>query len=326
MMKFRFPFVLSIFSCVLVASAVCAQEKMTLAEWDALLILSERTGWKQLQLFDLKTNKLKQLTDGEYVINEIAHIDKDKKEIYYLASGVDTDENPYHQKLYKVSLRGKMKTLTPEKGHHDIDFSDDGKYFVDAMSTVSTPTKTVLRNASTEKIVTTLTEANVDQIKTEAWQAPETFSLKGKDGVTPIYGALWKPTYFDPKKKYPVIDATYTGPHTQVYPKSFDRALDYQSWAELGFVVVAVDGLGTAGRSKKFREVSYMNMGDNLRDHVNAIEHLGEIYVWIDTEKVGIFGHSAGGYDAAHGMLAFSEFYKVAVASSGDYDFKMEKA
>ena len=131
---------------------------------------------------------------------------------------------------------------------------------------------------------------------------------------------------FDPNKKYPVLDATYTGPHTQLFPRSFDQAFRNQTWAELGFVVIVVDGLGTTGRSKAFREFSYQNMGDNLRDHVIAIKALGDQYSWVDTTRVGIFGHSAGGYDTGHALLAFPDFYKVGVASAGDHDFRMEKA
>lgn len=295
-------------------------------EWNKLLILSERSGWKQLYLLDLKTQRLSPLTKGDFVVNDMKYIDKKNKVVYYTASGVSTDMNPYHQQLFKVDLKGKIRLLTPEKMHHEIDFSENGDYFVDNMSTVSIPTQTVLRAAKTGKILETLTTATVEKALAEGWEAPETFELLGKDGKTPIYGAFWKPTNFDPTQKYPVIDATYTGPHTQRFPKSFDGAFSNQSWAELGFIVVAVDGLGTAARSKAFRNVSYKNMGDNLRDHVNAIQFLGEKYSWIDTDRVGIFGHSAGGYDAAHAMLAFPDFYKVAVASSGDHDFRMEKA
>ena len=184
----------------------------------------------------------------------------------------------------------------------------------------------LLKELKSGNVLTEVIKADVSKAAAEGWKPPQTFTLKGKDGKTPIYGAVWKPTDFDPNKKYPVIDATYTGPHTQVYPKSFGRAFQHQALAELGFVVVAIDGLGTAGRSKAFRNHSYKNMGNNLEDHVKAIRHLGQQYSWIDIGRVGIFGHSAGGYDTGRALLAFPEFYKVGVASSGDHDFRMEKA
>ena len=291
-----------------------------------LLFSSERSGWNQLYLLDVETKTVSPLTNGNFVVNEVKHIDQEKGIIYYMASGVSADMNPYHQQLFSVNLRGKKTLLTPEKVHHEVDFSPNGEYFTDNASTVQIPTVTTLNKASMGKQIAVLTKADVSTLAEKGWKVPEVFSLKAKDNKTTIYGALWKPTNFDPMKSYPVLDATYTGPHTQVFPKSFDRAISYQDMAELGFLVVAVDGLGTAGRSKAFKNVSYKNMGDNLRDHVLVIKYLGQQHTWVDTTRVGIFGHSAGGFDAGHAMLAFPEFYKVAVASSGDHDFRMEKA
>ena len=290
------------------------------------LILSEKSGWKQLYLVDEKTHSSSPLTSGEFVVNSIMHVDDQTGRVYFMASGVDPGMNPYHQQLFTVKEGEKMRLLTPEKLHHEVDLSENGRFFTDAISSVDTNTEVVLRDLKTGKILAEVIKSDVSKAVAEGWKAPQTFNLTGKDGKTPIYGAMWKPTNFDPNQKYPVIDATYTGPHTQVFPKSFDRAFSHQAMAELGFLVVVVDGLGTAGRSKAFREVSYKNMGDNLRDHVNAIRHLGEQYDWVDTTRVGIFGHSAGGYDTGRALLAFPEFYKVGVASSGDHDFRMEKA
>ena len=171
-----------------------------------------------------------------------------------------------------------------------------------------------------------MTNANIDEVISKGWKAPEPFQLTAKDGKTTIYGALWKPTNFDPSKSYPIIDHSYTGPHTQVFPKTFNRGFTNQSLAELGFVVMMVDGLGSSGRSKEFHDHSYKNMQNNLEDHVLAITYLGNTYSWINTDKVGVFGHSAGGYDAGRAMLGFPDFYKVGVASSADHDFRMEKA
>lgn len=291
-----------------------------------IVFLSERSGWRQLYLLDVPTGTTKPLTQGEYYVNEISHIDEKKGIVYFLASGKEIGNNPYHQQLYKVDFKGKVTLLTPEKTHHIIRFSKDGKYFVDNYSTIQIPTRTVLRRAKNGKIVAELSKANIEIAEAKGWKVPEVFSLIGKDGKTRIYGAMWKPTHFDPTKKYPIVDATYTGPHTQRFPKSFDGIFSNQSLAELGFIVIRIDGLGTSGRSKEFHDHSYKNMGNNLEDHVLAIKHVAKKHAWIDIDKVGIYGHSAGGFDTGRALLGFPDFYKVGVSSSADHDFRMEKA
>ncbi|OIQ36558.1 MAG: hypothetical protein BM563_10505 [Bacteroidetes bacterium MedPE-SWsnd-G1] len=290
-----------------------------------LVFLSQRSGWRQLYECDFDGN-VKPLTQGEFVINEIEYLDEESGEIYFMASGVDTQMNPYHQQLYKVDANGKMELLTPEKTHHEVDFSEDGTHFVDAYSTISIPTKTVLRKSKSGKIVAQLTQADISHFTSQGFESPEVFDLIAKDKKTKIYGAFWKPSNFDASKSYPIIDATYTGPHTQRFPKSFILNFSEQSLAELGFIVVRIDGLGTSGRSKEFLSHSYKNMGKNLEDHVLAIEHLANKHSFINKDKVGIYGHSAGGFDTGRALLAFPDFYKVGVASSADHDFRMEKA
>ncbi|MEK6478095.1 DPP IV N-terminal domain-containing protein [Catalinimonas sp. 4WD22] len=296
---------------------------------DKLLFTSERSGWKQLYTYDLRNDEINPLTQGEYYVNNVEHMDEEKGIVYFMASGKEEGCNPYHEHLYSITLEGKkLKHLTPEDTHHEISISPNGKYFVDNYSTATQPTTTVLREAKSGKIKAKIAKADVEHLTAQGWNPPQVFEAVGRDGKTTIYGALWKPTHFDPAKKYPIIDHSYTGPHTQVFPKSFSRVLSSsnQALAELGFIVMMVDGMGSAGRSKAFHDVSYKHMGENLSDHVLAIEQLGRQYRWIDTSRVGIFGHSAGGYDAAHGLLQFPEVYKVGVASSGDHDFRMEKA
>lgn len=293
-----------------------------------LLFTSERSGWRQLYGLDLEAGGIYPLALGEYYVHQIVDITADGW-VYFLAAGKDPSRNPYHQHLYKVKIDGNQLTLlTPEDAHHNISFAPNGEYFVDNYSTATQPTRTVLRAAGSGKIVLELGKANIKELATKGWKAPQVFTAIGRDGKTKIYGALWKPTNFDPRKKYPIIDHSYTGPHTQVFPRDFRRVLSTsnQALAELGFIVMMVDGLGSAGRSKSFHNYSYKNMGYNLADHVLAIRQLGQKYSWIDVDRVGIFGHSAGGYDAGHAMLQFPEFYKVAVASSADHDFRMEKA
>ncbi len=297
-----------------------------LKEKQKIAFLSERSGWRQLYLVDLQTDKTVPLTKGNYYISRIEYIDEENETIFFLANGKEKGNNPYHNQLYKVNFDGKLTPLTPELVNHDISFSKDGKHFVDSYSTLGTPTKTVLRKAKSGKIVKQITEANVSKVISEGWQSPEAFELTAKDGKTTIYGAIWKPTNFDDSKSYPLIDHTYTGPHTHMFPERFSGAFRNQALAELGFIVMAVDGLGTSKRSKAFHNHSYKNMGNNLEDHVLAIKHLGAKYSWINTDKVGIFGHSAEGFDTGRAMLAFPDVYKVGVASSADHDFRMEKA
>lgn len=293
-----------------------------------LLFASERSGWRQLYGFDLQKGGIYPLSLGEYYFHDIVDITSDGW-VYFLAAGRESNRNPYHQYLYRIKLDGSQLTLlTPEDAHHIISFAPNGQYFVDNYSTATQPTRTVLRASHTGKISLEVSKANIKALKNKGWKAPQVFTAIGRDGKTQIYGALWKPTNFNPSKKYPIIDHSYTGPHTQVFPKDFRRVLSVsnQALAELGFIVMMVDGLGSSGRSKAFHNYSYKNMGYNLADHVLAIRQLGQRYPWIDMDRVGIFGHSAGGYDAGHAMLQFPDFYKVAVASSADHDFRMEKA
>jgi dipeptidyl aminopeptidase/acylaminoacyl peptidase len=294
-----------------------------------ILFTSDRSGWRQLYAVDIESNTTYPITEGDYFVNGISHIDEDQGWIYFLASGKEENSNPYHQLLYRVDFEGKnMTRLTDDLMHHEVSVSPDGKYFFDNRSAAGYPTKTTLRDASSGEIVHNVSKAEITMLLDEGWVPPMTFEAIGRDNSTKIYGALWLPTHFDPHKKYPVIDHSYTGPHTHMFPKSFRTSIarDNQALAELGFIVMMVDGMGSYGRSKAFHDVSYRNMGMNLKDHVLAIEQLSERYPWFDGDRVGIFGHSAGGYDAGHGMLQFPETYKVGVASSADHDFRMEKA
>jgi len=290
-----------------------------------MFFLSEKSGWRQLYSLDLETRKEKSITNGAYYINSIERIDEENQKIYFLASGKEKGRNPYYQHLYSISFNGQnLQLLTTEDRNHRTSISPDGRYLIDNFSTVSIPTITALRSTSTGKILTELGRADVKALQN--WNPPEIFSATARDGKTPLYGALWKPTNFDATKKYPVIELSYTGPHTQVFPSDFSRAFGLQSYAELGFIVLVVDGLGSSGRSREFHNYSYKNLGGNLEDHVLAIKQLGKKHSWIDTTRVGIFGHSAGGYDAGRAVLAYPDFYKVAVASSADHDHRMEKA
>lgn len=303
-----------------------------LEEENIALITSESSGWKQLYKLDWKTGKRTALTQGEFVVDEIKSVDLKEKQIYFTAMGKEQGVNPYFRMLYKIDFDGNnLKLLTPEKLNHEVHISSDHQYFIDNYSSPLHPTISVLRSTSDGKILSKITEADLEDLKQLGWQFPEIFETIAQDGKTKIYGIMWKPSNFDASKKYPVVDYSYTGPHMNVFPNSFSQSVyglynSVQSLAELGFIVVQIDGMGTAGRSKAFHNVSYKNMGNNLLDHTLAIQQLGEKYDWFDADRVGIYGHSAGGYDAAHALMAFPETYKVAVASAADHDWRMEKA
>lgn len=293
-----------------------------------MLLISEQSGWRQLYLLNTKDQALKPVTTGEYYVNDVLMIDEKAQTIFFTASGKEAGRNPYHQYLYKIKMDGSGLTLlTPEDANHDVSVAPGGKYFIDNMSTLAKAPVFTLRDTKSGKQLSMLAQADISALLAMNYPFPEVFTTIGRDGVTTIYGAIWKPGNFDPTKKYPVIDQTYTGPHTFMFPRNFISSISRsnQALAELGFIVITVDGLGTANRSKAFHNVSYKNMGKNLTDHVIAIKDLGKKYTWIDTSRVGIFGHSAGGYDAGHAVLEFPDFYKVAVASSADHDFRMEK-
>ncbi|HRW62586.1 MAG TPA: prolyl oligopeptidase family serine peptidase, partial [Bacteroidales bacterium] len=185
------------------------------------------------------------------------------------------------------------------------------------------------RRLSDGMLIKELQEANIDKLIATGWKHPERFIVKARDGKTDLYGVLQYPSNFDPNKKYPIIDNSYSGPQAVNVPKSFRRGIwnDWLPLSEVGFIVMRIDGMGTAMRSKAFHDVSYKNLGDiGGPDHIAGIRQLAGRYHYIDTNKVGIFGHSAGGYDAAHAILKFPDFYKVAVASAGNHDHRMSKA
>ncbi|EAZ83271.1 S9 family peptidase [Algoriphagus machipongonensis] len=296
----------------------------------SFILGTEKSGWNQLYLMNWKSGDLiNRITDGEYVVKNLLYIDEDNEVIYFEANGKEEGVNPYYSFVYKVNFDGSELTLlTPENSFHDVSYSPGSDYFVDNYSTVAEPTNSVVRELKTGKIVHEISKADISNLLERGYQSPKQFTATAKDGKTTIYGIYYVPTNFSSKKKYPIVDYTYTGPHIDITPKTFSGGLVglQQPMAELGFVVVTVDGLGTHGRGKAFNDVSYKNLGDGTTDHVLAIKELASQHKFMDVDKVGIFGHSAGGYDAARAILLHPDFYKVAVASAGDHDHRMEKA
>ena len=294
------------------------------------LLGSEKTGWNHLYLMDWNTGKeVKQLTSGEFVVNKLTFVNEAKGILYFEASGKESGRNPYFNHLYKVNLDGSgLQLLTPENAYHEIYLSPDGRFAIDNFSTVNQPTQSILIDLEMGKPLRKISEADITKLKQRGYNYPVPFTATAKDQKTEIHAVYFLPSSFDSKKKYPIIDYTYTGPHTSTVPKTFKAGLmgHQQPMAELGFVVVTVDGLGGFGRSKAFSDVSYRNLGDGTTDHVLAITQLASKNRFLDINRVGIFGHSAGGYDAARAMLLHPGFYKVGVASAGDHDFRMEKA
>jgi dipeptidyl aminopeptidase/acylaminoacyl peptidase len=289
-----------------------------------LLWWSERDNWTHLYLYDLTTGKLKnRITTGDGNVEEVVRVDEKARTIYFMGQGKDPARDPYFQHLYRIGFDGKGQTLlTPENANHVVTMSNDGRYFVDSYSTPETPPVTVLRDA-TGKMLQTLEKADVSKLAATGWKAPKQFMVKGRDGKTDIYGLMFTPSKLDSAKKYPIIDYIYPGPQSgSVGSRSFSPARgDHQALAELGFVVVAIDGMGTPGRSKAFHDAYYGNMGDNtIPDQVAGIKELAKQYSFIDGEKVGIWGHSGGGFATASAMFKFTDFFDVGIAESGNHD------
>lgn len=292
---------------------------------------SERDGWGHLYLHDARTGAVKNpITRGEWVVRELLHVDEEQRWVYFTAGGREAGRDPYYRHLYRARLDGSaIELLTPEDAEHNVSLSPTGKFIVDTYSRVDLPPVSVLRTAD-GKVTRTLEKADVEALLATGWKFPERFSTTGRDGKTLVYGAVFRPSNFDASKKYPIVDDIYPGPHNFHAPKSFAQALGLHanSIAELGFVVVTVDGMGTCCRSKPFHDVSFHNLADagGIDDHIAAIRWLASKYSYLDADRVGIFGHSAGGYASAHAILRWPDFYKVCVSSAGNHDARTDKA
>jgi len=292
---------------------------------------SERDGWNHFYLYDTQTGAVKnQITKGDWVIRGIDYVDEQARVLYFNAGGREAGRDPYLRQVYKVNLDGTgMTLLTPEDGDHAASFSPDGKYFVDVFSRADLPTVSVIRSAADGKILHQVETADVSRLTAMGWKAPEPFKGKAADGKTDLYGLIWRPTNFDPSKKYPIVENIYTGPQGAFVPKTFAAFRNQQqAIAELGFITVFVDGRGTALRSRAFRAFAYHNLGFGSAsdDHITVFKQMAAKYPYMDLTRVGIWGHSAGGYDSTHAILSHPEFYKVAVSSAGCHDNRMDKA
>lgn len=283
---------------------------------------SERDNWGHLYLYDATNGKVKnQITKGDFVVSRLVKVDEKARTLYFYANGREKG-NPYFSYLYKIGFDGKNLTLlTPEAGNHQVVFSPSFKYFVDSYSQPDVPAVTVLRSID-GKLINTLEKTDVSRLTATGWKAPIPVSLKAKDGKTDIYGLVFTPTKMDASQKYPVIDYIYPGPQGgSVGSWAFAASRgDNQSLAELGFIVVVIEGTSNPDRSKSFHDMSYGNMAENtLPDQIAAIRQLAAKYP-IDTTKVGIWGHSGGGFATAAAMFRYPDFFKVGISESGNHD------
>jgi dipeptidyl aminopeptidase/acylaminoacyl peptidase len=290
---------------------------------------SERDGWNHLYLIDGSSGKVKnQITSGEWVIRNVDHVNDSLRYIIFRGAGRYKGEDPYLVRYYRVGFDGRGLTeLTPEPASHAASFSSDYKYFVDNYSRIDLPPVTVLRHSDDGKILMKLEEADISDLLGEGWIIPEVFTVKGRDGKTDIWGNIYRPSNFDPSRSYPVIEAIYAGPHSAHVPKTFrPYNANFTGLAELGFIIVQIDGMGTSHRSKEFHDVCWQNLHDGgFPDRILWIQAAAKKYPYMDSGRVGIFGGSAGGQNAMGALLFYPEFYKVAVASVGCHDNRMDK-
>jgi dipeptidyl aminopeptidase/acylaminoacyl peptidase len=284
---------------------------------------SQRDGWAHLYLLDGATGRVKnQITKGNWVVRELVRVDEPSRTLWFTASGREAGRDPYYRHLYSIRLDGTGLTLlTPEDAEHEISLSPSGAWAVERYSRADLAPVTVARSLD-GKVVVPLEAADLSRLQATGWRFPERFVARAADGVTEIYGLIHRPSSFDSTRKYPVLEEIYPGPQVNKVPKGFVAGGDLRALVELGFVGVEVDGRGTPFRSKAFHDYSYgkLENGGGLEDHVAAFRQLATTRPYLDLDRVGIFGHSGGGFASARAMLLFPEFYKVAVSSAGNHD------
>jgi len=300
-----------------------------LDQTDEIIYASERDGWRHLYLIDTENARIKnQITKGNWVVRGIDLIDEDARQIWFHASGMNPDEDPYFIHYCRINFDGSnLVPLTEGNGTHSIQYSPDRRYLIDTYSRVDMAPVHVLRRVSDGKRICPLETADISELLAAGWQAPEVFVAKGRDGATDIWGIICRPRDFDPSRKYPVIEQIYAGPQSAYVPKRFSPYSRFSSLTDLGFIVVQMDGMGTAHRSKAFHDVCWHNLKDaGFPDRILWHQAAAAEYPCYDISRVGVYGNSAGGQNAAGAVLFHPEFYQVAVASCGCHDNRMDKA
>lgn len=293
-----------------------------------LLWMSERDGWCHLWLYDVATGKvINQVTHGAWVVRKVEHVDEERRQVWFMASGLRAEEDPYHEHLCRVNFDGSgFVRLTEGDGNHKVTFSPDRQYFVDVWSRMDQPPATELRRSDDGKLTTVLERADASALAATGWRMPERFVAKGRDGKTDIHGMIITPSIFDPAKKYPVVEQVYAGPHGAFVPKDFGLLIKEHELAELGFIIVKSDGMGTNHRGKAFHDVCWKNLADaGFPDRIAWIKAAAKTRPWMDLGRVGIYGGSAGGQSAMRALLDHHDFYSVAVADCGCHDNRMDK-
>jgi len=298
-----------------------------------IIWFSERDRYGHLYLYDRNTGQvINQITKGKFYVRRILNIDEEKEVIYFTANGeglpkTNPAEDPYNIHYCRVNFNGKgFVDLTPEEGNHSATFSQDRSYIIDTYSTVEVPPVTVLRNGKTGKIMQAIAQTDISELKKTDWKCQEVFVAKGRDGQTDMWGIIQRPSNFDPTKKYPIIEYIYSGPGDQYVPKNFQTVGSLAALAELGFIVVQLDGMTTSWRSKDFEEVCYKNLKDaGFPDRIAWIKAAAQKYPYMDLERVGIYGCSAGGQESLAALLFHGDFYKAAYSACGCHDNRMDK-
>lgn len=297
---------------------------------DSLIVwMSERDNWNHLYMYDRASGKpVRQITKGEWYVRQVQKVDEKNGKIYFSANGVNTDEDPYNIRYYSINFDGSgMTDLTPSRGFHKAVYSPDMKYLVDVVSSPTDAPVATLRSGVDGSELMHLETTDISRLTAAGWRAPEVFAAPGRDGRTMMWGVIQRPSNFDPTKKYPVIEYIYQGPGDQYVPKTF---LPYNHWltpmAELGFIVVMVDGMSTSFRSREFEQVCYKNLKDaGLPDHMAWIRAAAAKYPEMDIENLGIYGCSAGGQESTNALLLYPDFYKAAYSACGCHDNRMDK-
>lgn len=285
---------------------------------------SERDDWGHLYLYDSQTGNLKhQITTGEFVVTRLKEVDEENQMLYFEANGREEGRDPYFSHFYSIDFDGNnLKLLTPEDGNHNISLSPQGGFFVDTFSKPDVPPVSVLRDME-GNLINTLEEADISRLEATGWKPPQPVTVKSSGGEWDLFGLMFTPTNLDETKKYPVVNYIYPGPQAGgVGSRSFMTARkDHQALAELGFIVVVIDGTCNPGRSKSFHDACYGNMADNtLEDQISGLRQLAEEYTYLDLDRVGIWGHSGGGFATAAALFHYPDFYKVGISESGNHD------